>query len=54
MYNPRILEVNTMFNTMVNKHAGELDESYIDWFQVKDPDGFVVQCLPRVVLLFKG
>lgn len=54
MFNPRILETNQMFNTMVNKHVGELDESYIDWFLVKDPDGCVVQCLPRVVLLFKG
>lgn len=54
MFNPRILETNGMFNTMVNKHIGELDEAYIEWYEAKDPDGYILQVVPRVVLLFKG
>lgn len=54
MYDPMIPEAIQMYETMTSKHTRVLASSSLEWETIKDPDGYPVQVLPRVVLVFKG
>lgn len=53
MYNPQIPAALKMFEVMTNKHAHELYQSDLVWDHAKDPDGYLVQVAPRLILTFK-
>lgn len=53
MYNPRVQEALKMFEVMTNKHVEELFKSELVWDMFTDPDGYVVQVAPKLVLTFK-
>lgn len=54
MHNPHIKEAVGMFSQVIDKHCEDIDVAVMDWVQIKDELGNIVQIVPVINVVFKG
>lgn len=54
MYNPHFLEVYKMVDGICKRHAGEMDVASLNWDEIKDTEGNIIQLVPSFEVVFKG
>lgn len=54
MHNPHIKEAVGMFSQVIDKHCEDIDVATMDWVQIKDELGNILQIVPVMNVVFKG
>ena len=54
MYNPHIQEAVNAFCQVYNHHCENIDVATMDWVQIKDELGNIVQIVPVINVVSKG